>query len=333
MHQKSANNLKRRLAGLTPLDPPADGPTAPFSRISEQDGPTYGDFTVSESDQEESPADESLDESSDEATPEFVAEMCLFCQHSSETFDESMVHMHQTHGLFIPDRDRLLVDLETLVRYFHLVIFGYKECLFCHSRRSSTEGARQHMIGKGHCKFDISSEDSEYLDFYQSGSGRIQGDDSKEASDDLDEELGFKSRRSALPLSRVDESSARLPSGKLLSHRSNNLAQRSRPRPRDASTEPHLDSPAILQSPDQQNQPTDPSPSTGETISTALTKSEKRENKLSMQLANLSIRDRATLAHLPASEQRCRDSTAAEGKVEGTPRREALSKSLGDDYK
>lgn len=79
--------------------------------------------------------------------------------------------MLQSHGLFIPDRNRLVIDEVTLVKYSHLIIFGYFECLYCGSERSSAQATQQHMIGKGHCKIDVYRENSEFRDFYNFDSG------------------------------------------------------------------------------------------------------------------------------------------------------------------
>ena len=58
--------------------------------------------------------------------------------------------MQKSHGLFIPHHQHLAVDLETLFRYLHLVIFGYRECIQCGTERATIQAVQQHMIGKGH---------------------------------------------------------------------------------------------------------------------------------------------------------------------------------------
>lgn len=52
----------------------------------------------------------------------FDPRRCLFCRHDSVDLDGNLEHMNKKHGLFIPDVDRLVVDLQTLVGYFHLVV-------------------------------------------------------------------------------------------------------------------------------------------------------------------------------------------------------------------
>ena len=112
---------------------------------------------------------DTLSESSDteeesEAVPDFVAEQCLFCNTSSDDFDNNMIHMASTHSFIIPYQDSLVVELQTLVWYFHFVIYGYHECIQCSTRRSCLEAVQQHMLGKGHCRFDLSEELAEFYD-------------------------------------------------------------------------------------------------------------------------------------------------------------------------
>lgn len=42
-----------------------------------------------------------------------------------------------------------VVDVEALLAYSDLVIFGYRECLCCGSQRSAVDAVQQHMKGKG----------------------------------------------------------------------------------------------------------------------------------------------------------------------------------------
>lgn len=117
--------------------------------------------------------------------------------------------MSNSHGLLIPDVEHLLVDPETLVKYAHLVVFGYFECLYCGSERSSLRAVQQHMVGRGHCKFNI-REGSEFADFWDWEETHEEGSGEEEGVELVD------SRQSAI---RIDEPSLRLQSGKVLSHR------------------------------------------------------------------------------------------------------------------
>ena len=126
-----------------------------------------------------------LEEYEASADRECVPSKCLFCNQDNSDIASNVGHMRRAHGFVIPEEDRLVVEIETLIAYFHLVIFGYCECLYCGSQRHTGEGAQQHMIGKGHCKFDLYNEDSEFRDFYDFGS-YDEGDDVEVGSDSED---------------------------------------------------------------------------------------------------------------------------------------------------
>ncbi|PNY29787.1 Zinc finger protein [Tolypocladium capitatum] len=122
------------------------------------------------------------------AEPEFNSEQCLFCGAENTTFDDNLAHMSKAHSFAIPYQDYLIVDLETLVGYLHLVIYGHGECILCAVRRSTVEGVQHHMTAKGHCRFNVASDIAEFY-------------------------------KIPAPAYHADEESLRLPSGKLLSHR------------------------------------------------------------------------------------------------------------------
>lgn len=74
---------------------------------------------------------------------QFQPSRCLFCNQVSQDFGASTAHMQIAHGLFVPDQKKLIVDLETLFDYLHLVIFGYSECICCGTQRQSPHAAQQ----------------------------------------------------------------------------------------------------------------------------------------------------------------------------------------------
>ncbi|KAL3290880.1 pre-60s factor [Colletotrichum asianum] len=96
----------------------------------------------------------------------FDATQCLFCNYNSENLEENLDHMRKRHGMIVPYLESLIVDLEALVKYLHLVIYEYTECLYCGSIRNTPQAAQQHMTGKGHCKIDVQKENFEFRDFY-----------------------------------------------------------------------------------------------------------------------------------------------------------------------
>lgn len=287
----------------------------------------------------ETPSDMQRDANmeTDESLPvlTFKPEQCLFCNMASPDLDTNISHMHKNHGLFIPvDIEdgflRLAVDLETLMRYLHLVVFGYHECLHCHIQKQTAQAVQQHMMGKGHCRVDLDDEESEFRDFYEepgvvSGSSE-SGLDEEEAShsSDNDEETGETSgdQPSRRKLSsKMDGISLSLSSGKVVSHRSappprhhrrplaetNNLLAHRGP--------DHTVPPLLSTSDDMQAMPVPPgddqiSPADTTQGNTALTRAQRRaetnnnKSTLSLALSRLSVNDRAALAHLPAAEQR-----------------------------
>jgi len=220
----------------------------------------------------------------------FDPNQCLFCNKVVGDLDHNVSHMYKEHGLAIPDQNRLLVDLETLLAYIHLIIFGYCECLYCGMQRSTAEAAQHHMTARRHCRWDILKEDSEFLDFYGPASGdehEGEEEEEKEENDSL----------TSASLVQPDSATLRLPSGKILSHR-NTRASRALPRPRtDQNDNRRTQVDAGLA-------PT-PQPAQDETSpSTALTKADRRETTLATQLTRLRAEDRRSLMHLPSSQQR-----------------------------
>lgn len=241
---------------------------------------------------------------------DFTPEQCLFCNTTSPTFEENVAHMSKRHGLFIPDDERLVVELETLVRYLHLVVFGYFECLSCHTQRQNAHAVQQHMIGKGHCRFDIDDEESEYADFYSlSGDEELASDEDVGGSSEDGPDGGPSTRNKTekAPF-KLDDKSLRLSSGKILSHRTAPPPKTHRP-----LAETH---PAVRRGPDHalpQSAPASASASTPEpTITTssddttlAPNRAERRgATTLTTALAKLSLNDRTALAHLPPAQQR-----------------------------
>lgn len=262
----------------------------------------------------------------------FAPEQCLFCNLASPDLDSNISHMHKKHGLFIPvDIEdgflKLAVDLETLVRYLHLVVFGYNECLYCHSQKQTTQAVQQHMMGKGHCRVDLDGEDSEFRDFYEEvedvsapSDDNMDEEDASCRSDD-DEDLGGTSEDQSSrrkPSSKTDGKSLSLSSGKVVSHRSAPPPRYHRPLAETQSLARRGDDHKLPTSSSSASGPIQTSPDSGgdddtpastTTGSKALTRFERRaetsnKSTLSMALSKLPANDRTALAHLPAAEQR-----------------------------
>lgn len=262
------------------------------SCVSDQESPVGTGFP--DADGKDHGASEAwLEEDDPKSEEDFDPAQCLFCNRIHSSLDDNLAHMLKMHGLFIPDKDHLVVDVETLTAYLHLIIFAYFQCLYCGTERSSTEAVQQHMMGKGHCKFDISSKESEFCDFYDFGFDHEDDEEENEAG-------GIPAKRSSVPIVQPDDTSLRLPSGKILSHRPARQprSQQNKPRPNADITGPRLGSIPPVSSP-----PTSDSAPTHST-SSALTKAEKRGAALSNQLVQLRADDRRSLMHMPTSQQR-----------------------------
>ncbi|OHW99233.1 pre-60s factor [Colletotrichum incanum] len=229
----------------------------------------------------------------------FTPGQCLFCPKPSTSFTDSVLHMQKSHGLFVPHQQQLAVELETLFKYLHLVIFGYRECIQCGTERATVQAVQQHMTGKGHCKFDISEQDSEFAEFYNfsepevDAESVIEGDDYKR-----DQETATRSYRKPL---LVDEDSIRLPSGKIITRQSSAQAQppftHLRRRTRTLASQPEY----LVESKENRN----PGKEKLTSDTRLLSKREKREKATeTYQLASMSANDRNALMHLPAAQQR-----------------------------
>lgn len=234
--------------------------------------------------------------------------------------------MSKSHSLFIPtsiDNGTLMlaIDLETLVRYMHLVISTYHECLFCHTQRQSAHAVRQHMTGKGHCRIDLEDGESEFRDFYESA--RRVGDEGDEGSSG-EEAFGCEDEAEMAPAGgeplRLREGSLLLASGKLLSNRSaptpkhhRPLSETQKPTRRgalltSASSPPQPSEQGVAESSDPTPDTTTTTPATTDT-GRSLTRMERRaeasgRSTLAVAMARMSLNDRAALAHLPEAEQR-----------------------------
>ncbi|KAK3904401.1 C2H2 type zinc-finger-domain-containing protein [Staphylotrichum tortipilum] len=221
--------------------------------------------------------DESESESdapSDKETLEFVPGECLFCNQASTNFDANLAHMHQAHSLVVPFQDALVVDLQTVVWFLHMVIASYRECICCGTRRRTVEAVQQHMTSTGHCRFTVTDEMSGFYD-----------------------PDALPSQQTTETLSNPDDRTLRLASGKILAHRSD---PNSTNKPREKTQPSTAASPLPASS---QEFPTDSHPA-DEANPQALTKLDRKEQALTKHLAQLRVGDRLSLARLSAPQQR-----------------------------
>lgn len=261
---------------------------------------------------EEDEHDESEQEDPD-SSPAFHPTQCLFCPLTSTSFPANLEHMQYKHSLFIPERQHLVVDEEALVKYCHLVVFGYFECLYCGSQRNTAQAAQQHMVGKGHCRINLDREGSEFRDLYDfddDGSDSDSGgksDDDEVISDDDEEEhnVPFRRSKSASPV-QLDAHSLRLVTGRVLTHRSqaarlraekHHVRQRRTKAALEASSTAHPE----CTTPTRSQQPQDTAPPDQAPESKRLA---KMAAKFDRHLTTMRAQDRLALAHLPAYRQR-----------------------------
>ncbi len=196
----------------------------------------------------------------------------------SESINTNLIHMSRSHGMTIPSPHQLTVDPTTLLTYLNLVISVYHECLSCGTQRRNTQAIQQHMLGKGHCAFDISDIESEYREFWDfEGENKIE----------------------------IDGDNIILPSGRTVLHRATRTTQRHQRLSTPDMTSLSLSeaSPSSMSPPDDQSTTSSSTPTQASQKQT-LTKQDLRALNLNKHLSTLRTSDRLALAHLPASEQR-----------------------------
>ncbi|KAH6636053.1 C2H2 type zinc-finger-domain-containing protein [Chaetomium tenue] len=254
----------------TIITPPSSAPIKPSTGRTTQGGKSSSRSGSPTAEEESYDEESESDTSSDEKDAfEFVAEECLFCNQTSKDLDENLSHMHQAHSLVIPFQSLLVVDLQTLIWFLHMVIFSYRECICCGKRRRTIEAVQQHMTSMGHCRFNVTEEMAGFYDMELIGQHSPEG------------------------RSHPDDRTLRLPSGKLLAHRSYvEPTSKSRLREEKSLAGPSDGPSALLTA--QQNKPD----------RQALTKRDRKEQALTTQFAQLRTGDQMSLMHLPQSQQR-----------------------------
>ncbi|KAJ3499073.1 hypothetical protein NLG97_g637 [Lecanicillium saksenae] len=150
-------NLRVKVAEPgTVVTPPSSSPRRPRSKASDRHSQSYED-SGAESNYE-------FDDEDPEPSAElqFDPRRCLFCSTDCGSFHDNLQHMSKAHSFTIPYQEYLTVDFETITAYLHLVIYGYRECIQCGSRRRTIEGIQHHMMAKGHCRIDVNADTDEF---------------------------------------------------------------------------------------------------------------------------------------------------------------------------
>lgn len=201
----------------------------------------------------------------------FDDSQCLFCNQTSTDLDQNMAHMLKAHGLFV-DSANLLVDVGSLLAYFHFIISELYECLYCGTQRNTRQAVQQHMMAKGHCKYDITDEDAELREFYEFPSS--SSSDAREEMQQRQLLAQEKSRKQSRPSRHSDAHYGSSTRGSLFDQT---------PSPAHSDTEAGAES------------------NTHDELST---RARKQEQMLNDSLTRLRADDRRSLLHLPASQQR-----------------------------
>lgn len=215
----------------------------------------------------------------------FDRSQCLFCNQISEDVDQSLDHMSKAHGLHI-DPTKLLVDVVSLLAYLHLVISECYECLYCGTQRNTRQAVQQHMMAKGHCKYDITDRDAELKDFFEP----LPSDAEEELHQNLDAirfsndpRLPWQARLRKPPLSERSDRHGHGITASLPDQAPPTLTPRSHTNAESSSNTTET---------------------TLHALSEVSTRVLKQEHALNNQLTQLRAGDRRSLLHLPASQQR-----------------------------
>ncbi|KAN0112443.1 C2H2 type zinc-finger (2 copies) domain containing protein [Hyaloscypha variabilis] len=219
-------NLKRKIASLPPIsikifETQVQGTDSGSEDEKWQTHPKPQNHVL-RSDQLESQAPEafaSVSPLSSDDEEDFDPAQCLFCDLESTSMQINLTHMSESHSFSIQSVDRL-TDVSTFLSYLHILISDFYECLFCHQEGDTEAEVQEHMRAEGHCRLDFDDAENELWEFYDlesEGSG----------SDEVETR-----ERPVL----VDDS-LRLPSGKILGHRSQPRSSRHLSR-RQRSTSP-----------------------------------------------------------------------------------------------
>lgn len=235
--RSSVYNLKRRITSLPPVSldvfqksillPSQNMEDSPLSqqgkstyhrrRILKGTQPNYPTRIESSTEIISQPSLDSDDSSSSHnseadrsSSPQiFNPQQCLFCPQTSPTLSNSLTHMSNAHSFFIPNAS-YLIDPVSFLSYLSVLISDFHECLFCGAVKGSKAAVWDHMRGKGHCRLGERGEQEmeEFWDF---------GDD---GDVDGNEELGEEVEEEEMVLIPNEDNELRLPSGKILGHRS-----------------------------------------------------------------------------------------------------------------
>jgi pre-60S factor REI1 len=161
------------------------------------------------------------------------------------------------------------------------------------------------MTAKGHCKFDVSEQDSEFAELYDFSEPEVEAESDIEGDADArpEEETPTISSRKLL---MADKDSIHLPSGRIISRKSSAQAEisllgRLKRRNRTMASRIEYSAPE----PDEEEESNNEALKSDTNDGTILSRREKREKAMvKFQLSNMSANDRTSLMHLSAPQQR-----------------------------
>ncbi|KAI9053816.1 hypothetical protein LZ554_002764 [Drepanopeziza brunnea f. sp. 'monogermtubi'] len=150
----------------------------------------------------------------------FDASKCLFCATVSPSLDANIGHMSHAHSFFIPNPEAL-IDVESFLEYLSRIISDFHECLYCGSERANRVAVQDHMRAKGHCRLEMEEDVLELREFYEL---YVDSDEEEEEEEEGDEEFRNRGEQQDVTIT-ISADEIRLPSGKILRHRSSQPQQ------------------------------------------------------------------------------------------------------------
>lgn len=211
--------------------------------------------------------------------------------------------MTDIHSFTIPEEEHLIVDLETLLSYVHVVVNGYLECPMCGTQRQTLKPLQAHMRDKGHCGFSIEQENSDFRVFYDFEDEGDENYGEGVEEEDESEESGTGRMPGGLENLEIGDGQVRLPSGRVVGSKTYR-APRCVKEAKTTEVEMLQDGPNPSSSASRQPATTfTPSdPTAPQKI--ALTRAGRRSAVTLTALSLLRDADRMQLAHLAPAQQR-----------------------------
>ena len=136
--------------------------------------PTHSESASGQSDADDDDLDDenaaTLDEKIAAARSRLSPLHCLFCTHTSSSFEDNLTHMSTDHSFFIPDAE-YFVDPTGLITYLGEKLAVDNVCIYCNGKGRefrTLDAVRKHMVDKSHCKiaYDTEKDMLEISDFY-----------------------------------------------------------------------------------------------------------------------------------------------------------------------